>query len=475
MKFLNLRDRAIKYTQVIAVSVLVAGCGGNDEPKENTEVKETSKSQADVRLLTLDPGHFHAALVQKKMYPGIDTTVYVYAPGGAELDAHLALINQYRERSEDPATWKEVVYTGTDFFNKMLAEKKGNVVVLAGNNRRKTEFIQQSVEAGLNVLGDKPMAINDGDFSMLVKSFETAAAKKVLLYDIMTERSEITNILQKEFAGIPEVFGELTKGSAADPSILMESVHYYSKLVSGKVLTRPTWFFDPTQQGEAIPDVGTHLVDLVQWEYFPDQTIDYNKDLVLGKSKIWFTPLTLSQFASVTKKDSFPAFLKKYVVKDSVIETHGNGEINYEIKGIHARVIARWDYQAKEGGDTHYSLVKGSRAQIIIRQGKDEKFLPTLYIIPVRAGAAFDTAIAAAVQKLNGTYAGITAEKSGRGYRINIPDSFKVGHEAHFGQVMERYLAYLKKGGLPAWEVPNMLAKYYITTQSFKTAALTTK
>ena len=24
-----------------------------------------------VRLLTLDPGHFHAALVQKEMYPGV--------------------------------------------------------------------------------------------------------------------------------------------------------------------------------------------------------------------------------------------------------------------------------------------------------------------------------------------------------------------------------------------------------------------
>ena len=25
----------------------------------------------DVRLMTLDPGHFHAALIQKEMYPGV--------------------------------------------------------------------------------------------------------------------------------------------------------------------------------------------------------------------------------------------------------------------------------------------------------------------------------------------------------------------------------------------------------------------
>ena len=30
-----------------------------------------------VRLVTLDPGHFHAGLIQKEMYPGVDPTVHV--------------------------------------------------------------------------------------------------------------------------------------------------------------------------------------------------------------------------------------------------------------------------------------------------------------------------------------------------------------------------------------------------------------
>ena len=37
---------------------------------------------AQVRLMTLDPGHFHAALVQKEMYPGVAPRVDVYAPLG---------------------------------------------------------------------------------------------------------------------------------------------------------------------------------------------------------------------------------------------------------------------------------------------------------------------------------------------------------------------------------------------------------
>jgi predicted dehydrogenase len=245
------------------------------------------------------------------------------------------------------------------------------------------------------------------------------------------------------------------------------------KSVSGKTLTRPVWFFDPAQQGEAVPDVGTHLVDLVQWEFFPEQSLDYKSDIQIGKSRIWYTPLTLSQFRAVTLKDSFPEFLRKYVVKDSVINAHANGEINYTIKGVHARVIARWDYQAKEGGDTHYAIAKGSKANIVIRQGREEKFQPTLYIEPVNAkDTSFKTALDAAVNKLTANYPGISIAKSAKGYIVNIPDSYKIGHEAHFGQVMERYLEYLKQGNLPAWEVPNMLAKYFITTQSVKTAVI---
>ena len=107
---------------------------------------------------------------------------------------------------------------------------------------------------------------------------------------------------------------------------------------------------------------------------------------------------------------------------------------------------------------------------MIIRQGKEEKFLPTLYVMPVNRGDLPDAVMQTAIKKLSVTYPGLSAEQYKTGFKINIPDSYKVGHEAHFGQVMERYLSYLKQGSLPAWEIPNMLAKYYVTTQSVKVA-----
>src|SRR5699024_8601350 len=73
-----------------------------------------SETQKDypIDLITLAPGHFHAALVQKVSYPEVSPNVHVYAPKGKELDSHLALIDQYNAQADDPTSWKEIVYEG---------------------------------------------------------------------------------------------------------------------------------------------------------------------------------------------------------------------------------------------------------------------------------------------------------------------------------------------------------------------------
>lgn len=459
---------SVAFFLPLAIMIVAYGC----KPAGSVALKP-AENTSTLKLVTLDPGHFHAALVQKETYPGIDPQVYVYAPGGAELQSYLALITQYNQRTDNPTHWVEKTYTGTDYLEKMLVEKKGNVVVLAGNNRQKTEYIQKAIDAGFNVLGDKPMAINTTNFNALKQAFEEAGNKKLLLYDIMTERSEITNILQKELAAIPEVFGELKKGTLAEPSVMLESVHFFYKYVSGKVLTRPSWFFDPAQQGEAIADVGTHLIDLAQWECFPGKTIDYKKDINILSARIWPTPVSLFQFGLITGQTAFPSYLQQYVQPDTILQAHGNGEINYTLNDVHVKVIARWEYKAPEGsGDTHYSILKGTKADMEIRQGKEEGFQPTLYIRPASTQQETDYAVALenAIKKLQASYPGVAVVKTSGGWKMDIPQKYKIGHEAHFAQVMQRYLQYLREGKLPAWEIPGMLAKYYTATKGLEKA-----
>ncbi len=277
--------------------------------------KMSSPNDHSIKLITLDPGHFHAALVQKTMYNGVDPVVHVYAPEGPDVKLHLEKINAYNNRTENPTKWKEEVYTGNDFMEKMLKEKKGNVVVMAGNNRKKTEYILKAVEARFHVLADKPMAINKQNFEVLKTAFTTAKKNNVLLYDIMTERYEITTMLQRELSFLPEIFGQLEKGTVEDPTVTKESVHHFYKYVSGSILTRPPWFMDVTQEGEGIVDVTTHLVDLIQWECFPEQVIDYKKDIQFISARRWSTDMTLSQFNAVTKLKWLPGLSKKKCIK----------------------------------------------------------------------------------------------------------------------------------------------------------------
>jgi predicted dehydrogenase len=424
-----------------------------------------------VKLITLDPGHFHAALVQKSTLSDIDPNVHVYAPQGPDVQSHLSKIDAYNHRKDDPTHWNELVYTGNDFFNKMIAEKKGNVVVMAGNNQKKTEYIKRSIDAGFNVLGDKPMAIDNQHFQMLKSAFADAAKKKLVLYDIMTERYEITNTLQREFAAISEVFGQLKKGTPKNPAVEMESVHYFYKYVSGSVLSRPAWFFDVKQQGEGLQDVGVHLVDLTQWECFPDKIIDYKKDIQLTNAKRWPSEITLSQFKAITKLNGFPKFLKSNIVKDTILKVYANGSVNYKLFGTNIKLTAKWAYSAPPGsGDSQYSVLHGTKADLFVRQGATEKFTPVLYIEPLVNNMAYENALMEKLKIVQDKYPGIEVKKLAKGWEVIIPEKYKDGHEAHFGRVTEKYLDYLRNGTMPKWEVPNMIAKYYTTTTALALA-----
>ena len=77
----------------------------------------------------------------------------------------------------------------------------------------------------------------------------------------------------------------------------MESIHYLSKVVSGAQLRRPEWFFDVEQEGEGLQDVGTHLIDLVQWAAFPDATLK-ESDVAVLSSRRWATPVTRAYIAA---------------------------------------------------------------------------------------------------------------------------------------------------------------------------------
>lgn len=443
-------------------------CLACTDNKRSEKVNERLSDK--VKLMTLDPGHFHAALVQKTMYDRVDSVVHVFAPEGPEVEDFLDKINSYNNREENRTTWRVKTHLGEDYLDQMLNEKPGNVMVVAGKNSKKIDYILEAVKAGLNVYADKPLVINPNGYEKLKQAFGIAKKNNVLIYDIMTERFEVTTMMQKLLSSIPGVFGEMVKGTPADPAISKESVHHFFKYVSGQPLVRPAWFFDVDEEGEGIVDVTTHLVDLIQWEVFPNQIVDTSEVEIISARR-WPTVLTKEEFQKVTGIDKYPDYLKKDVSKDG-LKVFCNGEMVYRIKDTYAKVSVAWNYQAPKGtGDKHYSIMRGTKCNLIIKQGEAEKYKPTLYVeslnpdsFEMQLNKAMETSIAA-------YFPGVSSEKiSKTEWKINIPEKYKIGHEAHFAQVTRNYLKYLEQGELPVWEVPNMITKYYTTIEAYKMA-----
>jgi predicted dehydrogenase len=427
-----------------------------------------------IRLMILDPGHFHAALVQKKMGPSIHPQVHVYAPEGPELRDYLSRIQGFNRREQEPTQWETIVHAGPDYLDAMLRERPGNAIVIAGNNQRKTEYLKAAVDARIPVLADKPMCIDVDGWKLLKAAFDAARRNGVLLYDIMTERFEITSILQRELMHLPGVFGELQKGTLQRPAVIKESVHYLSKTVAGKPLRRPPWYFDVSQQGEGIVDVTTHLVDLVMWICFPQQTISYVSDVEMLQARRWPTPVTRAEFEKVTGFVEFPAYLDKYIGADGAMYCYCNGEMSYRLNGVHVKISVVWNYEARGGAaDTHESRLHGSDADIVIHQGEAQNYQPELYIEPAEdhpERSRWVDNLRGCFAKVQEKFPGVELVKENSHFRIQIPPSYRTGHEAHFSQVAELYLDFLRQGRLPDWEEPNMLAKYYTTTQALELA-----
>ena len=421
----------------------------------------------EIRFMTLDPGHFHAALVQKEMYPGVSPRVDVYAPLGTDLLGHLGRIAAFNARAERPTAWQLEIHTGPDFIDRMIAERPGNAVVISGRNRVKIDRIARSVDAGLHVLVDKPWILRVADLPRLESVLDTADRGGLVAYDIMTERYEVTSELQRELVNDRAVFGTIVEGTPAEPAVYMESVHHLMKTVAGAPNIRPTWFFDIDEQGEGVNDIGTHLVDLVQWTLFPEQAVNYRSDIRMLGAQRWPTLIPEPDFRRVTGAPGFPASLGANV-RNGTLEYYCNTLVSYTIRNIHTTLNVIWDWEAPAGsGDTHYAVYRGSRSRIEVRQGKAERFRPELYVVPGKGEdrAVILQAVRNRLLAVGKTYPGVQVEERGADIHVTIPDALRVGHEDHFAQVASRFLRYVRdRRELPAWERPNMMAKYYVTT-----------
>ena len=277
----------------------------------------------------------------------------------------------------------------------------------------------------------------------------------------------MTSELQRVFVNDAEIFGKLENGTASDPGVRARSVHNVMKVVAGVPLQRPAWFFDVAQYGEGLADVGTHVVDLVQWTAFADQPIDYRKDIQMIEGRHWPLSISKAQFAAVTGEADFPEALSS-AVHDGKLDYYCNNAVHYTLRGVHVKLEILWDWEAPKGaGDVYEASFRGTKSSVEIRQTEKENHIPELYIVPASAVREdVLTALRKKVAALQKQWPGLAVAEGAGDVRIVVPEAFRVGHEDHFGQVTNRFFDYLRSpGSMPAWERPNMLAKYCVSTK----------
>src|SRR5262249_55490441 len=93
--------------------------------------------------------------------------------------------------------------------------------------------------------------------------------------------------------------------------------------------------------------------------------------------------------------------------------------------------------------DTHRGVARGSKAIISIQHDANYGRGPQVFITPHRR----------------------------KSLHVDVSPHKRTGHESHFASVLGEFVPYFPdRKQMPAWEQPNLLAKYFVTTQAVEKA-----
>jgi predicted dehydrogenase len=255
------------------------------------------------------------------------------------------------------------------------------------------------------------------------------------------------------------VFGR-PRADGDGPAIHVRSVHHLYKIVNQRPLVRPAWYFDTAVQGEGIVDVTTHLVDLVQWMTGDDEPLRFQRDVELTSARQWTTDVPREVFARITGLGDFPAALRSRV-SGGMLRYLCNAEIGYRLRGVPVRIESRWDLAIPEGGgDTHYAIARGTRADVVVEQGPETSFQTTLLVRPVGPAQGIEDALANAARALQSSFPGLAFERAGAQFRAATPAALRTTHEEHFAAVLDEFLACIDASPAPANLGADLVTKY---------------
>jgi predicted dehydrogenase len=415
-------------------------------------------------LAFLEPGHFHATLTLGERQPRVRDEIFIYTQPGPELDEFLALVEAFNRRAERPTSWRPVVRTGDLPLERLIAERPGEVVILAGKNDRKMAMMRRLHDAGFHVLADKPwLAGPDG-----LEDLRHTLSGGPLTVEMMTGRHDLTSILIAKLVGELEVFGDFDT-APDEPTIRISGVHHLEKTVNGRPLRRPPWYFDVRVQGDGIADIPTHMVDQVQRlvaAVGSGTSAESRPAFELLAARTWATQVPQALFERVTGHPGFPDDLA-HLVTGSKLAYRSNAELSFRLGAVTAALDTRWELSAPAGGgDTHCSIIRGTRAKILVEQHAGTGFRRRISVVPRQQVDRARTTLAEAITAWQEAHPGLTIEEAGTGWELRVPRALDVGHERHFPLLLADFLSRVEEGRLSDDLATNTLAKYTLLARA---------
>ncbi|MDP6342322.1 MAG: putative oxidoreductase C-terminal domain-containing protein [Alphaproteobacteria bacterium] len=407
-------------------------------------------------LLVFDPGHFHAALLLSRRNSRVDRTVHLYAPPGPDVEKFIALIESFNERQEAPTDWRLDHHIGPDALAALIAERRGGIVILAGRNGPRLALMHRLHDEGFHVLADKPWLTDSGALPHL----EAITTGPPLAVDIMTGRHSAFGRLRSAVLATPSVFGALGAGTER-PALEFTSRHHLLKLVGGRPLQRPAWFYDVTVQGDGLVDIQSHYVDQAQWIIAPEHRLQADRDVEIISAERWTTPVPLDLFRESTGEETFPEYLRP-LVEGGQLQLACNGRIDYRLCGVRVRQHCEWGLrEAVGGGDIQGFTARGETAELTIDHGPDTGFRPRM-----RLALDDDRTIELALGQWRAEFPGLEVRADDDGYLLGLPPASEAGHEDQFPLMLDQFLDLVDAAGWPGELAARIRCRYTLLARA---------
>ncbi len=371
------------------------------------------------------------------------------------MDAFRQLIESFNSRSKDPTGWRPHYHLGEDALDAMIAEREGDIVILAGRNGLRLPLMHRLHDEDFHVLADKPWLTNSANLPHL----NAITQGPPLAVDIMTGRHSALARLRNRIIATRSVFGALDGGE--EPALTFWSRHHLLKTVNGRPLQRPPWFYDSDMQGDGLVDIQSHYVDQAQWIIAPERYFEVVDDVEILDAERWHLPVPLDLFRESTGEEAFPDFLRPAVDCDT-LNLACNGRIDYRLCGVWVRQHCEWGLrEADGGGDLHQFTARSEEAELSVRVGAETDFKQVM-----RLEAADHRALHAALPSWRDEFTGLEAEADGSGHIFRLPPSAHVSHEDQFPLMLNQFLDLVEQPSYPAALAARIRTRYTLLARA---------